>query len=268
MSHTAWHDDVPVMLFALDTAGRVVAANRFAAERLGYDQEELVGAPFAGFVLPDDRENLPYRSTWSARMTGRIERADLRLAARDGSTFWVEGAFRTVTTSDDEAVRLASCTDISARRGAETIVHESNSFLRAIVEGTGDAVYLKDRRGRYLMINPVVTRLIGRTPEDIIGKDDTHLFEPATAEGMREQDLRVMTLGTSLTYEESIEASTGARTYLTTMDAFTDGNGAIVGVIGISRDITDHKQAEEALRQSDEQLRQAQRMEAVGRLAG
>jgi PAS domain S-box-containing protein len=139
---------------------------------------------------------------------------------------------------------LAAVTTERAR--AERSLQQSYDLVRAVVEGTTDAVFVKDREGRYLMINAAGAGFLGKTVAEVIGQDDTQLFTPLTARAIMEGDRRVMATGEVQTYEDFGTAAGVTRTYLTTKGPYRDARGTILGVIGISRDITERKQAEEA----------------------
>ena len=129
------------------------------------------------------------------------------------------------------------------------------SLLRGITEGTTDAVFVKDLEGRYLMINSAGARFVGRPVEDVIGKDDVALFTPETGRVIMERDHRVIESGVTQTYEESATSKGVNRFYLSTKGPYRDARGQIVGLLGISHDITDRKRAEEEIRQSQQKLR-------------
>ena len=139
---------------------------------------------------------------------------------------------------------LAAVTTERAR--AEGALQQSYDLLRAVVEGTTDAVFVKDRQGRYLMINAAGAAFLGKTIAEVIGKDDTDLFSSETARAIMEGDRRIMATGEVQTYEDVGTAAGVTRTYLSTKGPYRDARGTILGVIGISRDITERKQAEEA----------------------
>jgi len=129
------------------------------------------------------------------------------------------------------------------------------SLLRGITEGTTDSIFVKDLQGRYLMINSAGARLLGRSVEEVIGKDDRELFAPENGREIMAADRRVVESGTTQTYEELGVSAGVARTYLSTKGPYRDPNGEIVGLLGICRDITDRKRAEEEFRQSQQKLR-------------
>jgi two-component system cell cycle sensor histidine kinase/response regulator CckA len=138
-----------------------------------------------------------------------------------------------------EQMRLRAETRISDRAR-----QESTDLLRAIAEWTPDAVFVKDRNGRYLLFNPAASQFVGRNVEDVLGRDDTELFDADGARRVMKRDRRVMATGQIETEEELLTARGVTRTFLATKAPYRDRDGNIIGVIGISRDITDQKAAE------------------------
>jgi len=129
------------------------------------------------------------------------------------------------------------------------------SLLRGITEGTTDAVFVKDLHGRYLMINTAGARLLGLSVDEVLGKNDRDLFSPETAVPIMARDRAVLQLGESQVYEEVGGSGGVTRTYLATKSPYRDAGGDVVGLIGISRDITERKRAEEEIRRSQQKLR-------------
>ncbi len=111
---------------------------------------------------------------------------------------------------------LAVVRDITERKRAERALLESRTLLHAVVEGTSDAIFVKDLEGRYLMINSSGARLLGKTVNEVIGKDDLALFSPETARAIMAGDREVMARKGPSTYEETGTAAGATRTYLST----------------------------------------------------
>jgi PAS domain S-box-containing protein len=129
------------------------------------------------------------------------------------------------------------------------------SLLQGITEGTTDSVFVKDLDGRYLMINSAGASFLARSINDVLGKDDLELFGPETGRAIMQRDRAIMQAGRTETYEELATSAGVARTYLSTKGPYRDANGQVIGLLGISRDITDRKRAEEEIRQSQQKLR-------------
>lgn len=151
--------------------------------------------------------------------------------------------------------------EIGERRRAEVEARRSWDLLRAVAEGTTDAVFVKDEEGKYLFLNPAAARFVDRRVEDVLGSDDSAYFDAPSAEIIMASERRVMRTGIAETNEETLTAGGVTRTFLATKAPYRNENGDICGTIGVSHDITDRRKLEV-------QLRQSQKMEAIGRLAG
>ena len=135
------------------------------------------------------------------------------------------------------------------RRGFR-LLENSNSLLRAVVDSTTDAVYVKDREGRYTLFNEAAAKLIGKPVDDVIGQDDTNLFDPESAQRVIGWDRKVMASGQPETYEIDLWIKQVRRAYFTTKSPHRDANGKIIGVVGISRDVTERQTTDAALREA------------------
>lgn len=141
---------------------------------------------------------------------------------------------------------------------------EALGLLAAIAESSDDAIFAKDRQGRYLLFNRAASGFVGKSPEEVLGKDDRTLFPAHQAELLLETDERVMAEGQAETREEALDTPHGKRTFLATKGPLRDAEGRIYGVFGMARDITARKAAEDDLRQRHEELRRFNRA-TVGR---
>ena len=130
------------------------------------------------------------------------------------------------------------------QRAAQMENRRTQRLLAAIVDGSTDAIYAKDLEGRYLVFNREIARATGKTAELALGCDDTALFAPQQAAAIRANDRRVIDGNLVDTYEENLSTVDGERTYLATKGPLRDGDGRVVGVFGISRDITERKRAD------------------------
>jgi PAS domain S-box-containing protein len=132
---------------------------------------------------------------------------------------------------------------------------QQHGLLQAIIDGTTEAVYVKDAQGRYLMINAAGAGMLGRKVEEVIGKNDSEFFSAETARQIMERDLKIMDGGQSRTLEEHVEIDEASRTFLATKGPYRDGRGNIIGLVGIAVDITERNRAAAALAESEERFR-------------
>jgi PAS domain S-box-containing protein len=135
--------------------------------------------------------------------------------------------------------------EIIERKKIEEELWQSNIILTAIVEGNTDAIYVKDLQGRYLTINQAGSLVFGLPAEEIIGKTDVELLSPEIGQEIMDADRNIITSGQATTAEETLDYGDRKRFFLTTRCTLKTSTGEIIGLIGISRDITDQKQAEE-----------------------
>lgn len=127
-------------------------------------------------------------------------------------------------------------------------------LLEAIAEGSTDAIYAKDRSGRYLLLNRELSRFVGKTKMEILGKDDSVVF-PDAADRLMAEDRRVIEFEQVETSEETLPTVGGARTFLVTRGPLHDAEGAVTGLFGVARDITERKFQEREIQASEARFR-------------
>jgi|GEM_PF-1083220 len=152
------------------------------------------------------------------------------------------------------AVQIA-VRDISARRKAELDLRESHSLFNRIIEGTRDAIFIYDMEGRCLMHNSASKELLGMCPTQVVGKTIEEIFPEKTARLARMQNELALATGRTLEYELLAEAPQGNRTLLVQKGVYRNHRNEVVGIIGIARDITERKLAEEKLARSERHFR-------------
>ncbi len=140
-------------------------------------------------------------------------------------------------------------------RQAQVEQLRASALLAAIVDGTRDLIFAKDLEGRYLLLNRAGERLVGHPAAAVLGRDDRAIYPAEQAERFMALDRRVIAEGAFQTEESALATPDGERIFLSTRVPLRDTDGTVVGVIGIDRDITERKQAELALRESEERLR-------------
>jgi PAS domain S-box-containing protein len=148
-------------------------------------------------------------------------------------------------------------------------LRETEEMLRTISDAIPDPLFVKDRASRWLFANPGALAAIGKESEQVLGKSDAEIYDDrAIAERLIATDRRVMESGRAEVVEETVQTPGGHRVFLSTKVPYRGADGTVVGIIGSARDITDRVRAEQVLRDTEEQLRQAQKLESIGRLAG
>ena len=131
----------------------------------------------------------------------------------------------------------------------------SLQLLQAISDHTGDIIFAKDLQGRYQFFNRMACEEIGLSVDQVLGRDDSQIFSPEVAANLRTNDARVLALGHNQQFEEEVNTPQGPQINLCTKGPMRDANGQIVGLFGVSRNITPQRRAERALRESDAHYR-------------
>ncbi len=232
-----------------DLDGRITFMNAGARKMIGLsDDEDPRDLHFTDYVPQEWQEFFLDTVVGTARKHGHWE-GEMQFRHRQSgalvdvfrSTFLIRDAvgqpsgYATVTR------------DITAAKRAEEALRASEGLLRAVADGTIDAVFVKDRDGKYLLFNEAAARFVGKPAAEVLGLDDTALFDPVGAAVVMGRDRRVMATGQVETEEETLTAAGATRTYLSTKGPYRDETGTVVGVIGISRDITETKRTQERL---------------------
>jgi PAS domain S-box-containing protein len=247
-----------VLLLARD--GAVREANRAACELLGFERAYLLRGTIAAFAPVESL------AVWDAKLEtvfARGQTAEFRqsLWTKDGRAIPCE--VRLVPAPELNGEALAHCFARDLRERLETArrLQTSRELFRALVQSTVDLIFVKDRSGRYTMINQAFADLSGRREEQILGRTDADLFTPEQVKRVAAEDREVCETGRIVRGEQELMIGGRALCFDYTRAPVRDQEGRIVGVVGVARDVT----AERSLAQ---QLVQAQRLEAISSLAG
>lgn len=122
------------------------------------------------------------------------------------------------------------------------------NLLEAVADGSADAIFAKDLEGRYILFNRAASEFVGKPVAEVLGRDDRAIFPPEQAELLMAAGRQVIAEGRGVTREEVLSTSGGERTFIATKAPLRDGNGRVIGIFGISRDITQQKRTEATLR--------------------
>ncbi len=218
-------------------------------EMLGYGDQDLPNHidTWKQLLHPQDTERvMKILGDHFAKKTDHYS-AEFRLKCQDGNYKWILSRGKALWDTQGNLVRMAgSHTDISDRKDEQIL-------LTSLIDCIPDLVFCKDSKGVYKMCNNAFETFAGRDRKDIIGKSDFELFPPEEALGFREQDRFMMLQKQSHRNEEWITYPNGKRRLVDTLKTpFCCPEGKLMGTIGISRDITDRKQKEEAVKKQAE----------------
>ncbi len=270
---------IPDAIVAVNREGTILQINSQVQELFGYERDDLIGAKVE-MLVPDRlrSEHRHHRAGFAEHPKTRRMGADLELYGRrkNGVEFPVEISLSPVQV-EGKSVVLSAIRDISDRKRIEQELRrvseemhrqtverlgEYRARLAAIIDSSEDAILAKTLDGTITAWNKGAERIYGYAPEEIIGKSISTLV-PADRPGEIPEIMRKIGRGESIEHYESVRVTKDGRhlNVSIAVSPLRDASGEIVGASAIARDITEQRKAEE-------QLRQSQKMEAVGRLAG
>ncbi len=158
-------------------------------------------------------------------------------------------------------LRLAAAIPRTAKLAGEK--GETFALLQGVIEGTSDAVFVKDAKGRYLLINQAGAKILGKSVEEVLGGEDAEIYTEETSRQIQKSDLNIMVSGQPRTSEEVRWIGGRSRAYSVTRAPYRNAKGEIIGIIGIARDITERREAEDLVRRQTEALTRALKMVAA-----
>ncbi len=248
-------------IFLTDPNGVVTSWNVAAERIIGYPEAEAMGQHFSLIFTPEDVEaGMPEQELRQAREWGRAE--DERWHQRkDGERFWALGI---VTPLRDATGKLTGYSkilrDMTERKRAEEALRLTEERFRLMVQTVQDyAVFLMDPEGNVASWNEGAQRILGYTTEEIMGKSGALLFtEEDRRNGLPEQELRTAAETGKATDENWLVSKRGLRFWASgATTALRDESGNLRGFVKIVRDLTERREAEERIRESEERLRVA-----------
>ena len=187
----------------------------------------------------------------------------------DGEVKWCRSIGQPETVNGEVVRGYGTFQDITELKQAALELEHQTALLQQIMDSAPDLIFFKDTDGVYLGCNTAFERFAGRPEAEQIGRTDFDFFEPDLAHLFRSMDRMALESERAHRNEEWVTYPDGSRVLLDTLKTpFYSPDGELLGLVGISRDITERRHAEEEREKLQGQLVQAQKMEAVGRLAG
>ena len=246
----------PVGYLTLDKEGLIKEANLTATQLLGVERSFVVKQSINHFIYRDDRD-IHYLHLKKLFDTGIPQDCELRLVKKDGSQFWVN--MKTTATQKDESgsvVYQTALIDITNKK--------SEAKYRFLTENMNDVVWTADLDLNVTYDSPVVERVLGYTPEERMGQKAIAMLTP----GSYARALEVLDAELKRDQEEGVDPDRTIKLELEyyhkngsivwmecVVSAIRDDSGKIIGIHGVSRDITDRRHAESAMRESDKRFR-------------
>jgi PAS domain S-box-containing protein len=292
---------IPDFLILVDREGEITMANHAITSALGYKEDELIKKPVEVIIPQKDA----VKSLLSGSgVNGTITNLESAYRSKDGKEMPVIFSRAVIRNNiGDIAGFVIAALDITERKETENRLRDIQFQQKAILNNIPDIAWLKDKEGRFIMVNEPFGKFCGVRSQDIVGKTDFDIWPNDVAKRYAIYDREVMMEGKRKSLEEPLTEKEGKKLIVETIRIpIYNDKGDIIGTAGISRDITerakegkrlvqvleaerksrevitsmleDNNQVREKLEKSLEKLRDAQahlvhaeKMEAVGRMA-
>jgi PAS domain S-box-containing protein len=259
-------------IYMLDPDGFVVSWNPGAQRLKGYTEAEILGRHFSLFYPEEDvRAGMPARTLATASHEGRFEAEGWRVA-QDGRRFWAHVVVDPIRAPDGELIGFAKVTrDLSERRVAEESLRRSEEQFRLLVQGVTDyAIYMLDRDGIITNWNVGAERIKGYAAAEVVGSHFSRFYRPEDrAAGL--PGIALATAAREGRFESEgwrLRKDGSAFWANVVIDPIRDAEGAIIGFAKVTRDVTEKRDAQQALEKAREALFQSQKLDAIGQLTG
>ena len=234
-----------------DATGSVLWVNSAFTRLTGYAAEEAIGRPLHHQGVTGQEATFD-RILQEIALSGCPWHGEIAVSRKDGTPYTEE---QTITPVKDQTGAIshliAIAQDVTAREEAEAALATERNLLRTLIDNLPDYIFIKDPQSRFVMINRAQAALLGvRSPEEAVGKTDQDFLPAALAAQYRSDEECVVRSGEPLLNHEERGPSRDDNEpawHLTTKVPLRDSRGGIVGVVGISRNITALKRTEHAL---------------------
>ncbi|HSV53106.1 MAG TPA: PAS domain-containing protein [Burkholderiaceae bacterium] len=234
--------------------GTVLRVNAEWQRSTGLSQDQVLGANLID-LFPEARDMaLDLHARARAGHEVAVPRHSQVVAGRE--TWW-EGSIHPIPAQGGTALlitarEITAAGEVDRPSGTaednqqEVALQEKLELIDAITHSTDDVIYAKDGLGRFRFANPAALALIGKPLDQVLGRTDAQLLEdPAAARQVMENDRRIMERGAAMEMEESVPLPDGTqRVWLSRKVPYRDDQGRVIGLLGISRDITERKRVE------------------------
>lgn len=246
-------------IFMLDTTGHIVTWNEGAKRIKGYSASEIIGKHFSSFYTAEDLETKkPERELKIAVATGKYEEEGWRVR-KDGSVFWASVVITALFNQQNKHIGFSKVTrDLTDRKKNEEVLRQSEEQYRSLVEQVTDyEICMLDEKGKIISWNEGAKKLKGYTNEEIIGKYFSIFYpEEDILNGKPAHELTVARKEGKYEEEGWRLRKDGSRFWANVIiTAVYNADNLLLGYSKVTRDLTERKEAERALRDSYERYR-------------
>lgn len=254
---------IPDNIYFKDCDGAYLRINDAKAKRSGLNSpDEATGKTDFDFFQADHSRRAQEDEKKIQDSGQGIIDSEERLVWPDGSVTWVSATKMPLRGSNGEIIGIMGISrDITQHHEMATELEYERDRLRTLIDHLPDIVFIKDRDGKFLTVNKALAKVYGRDSEkELLGKTDFDFAPKELAQAFRDDDLQVMNTAKPLINREEENIIEGTRSWLlTTKVPLTNNRGDVIGLVGIARDITKRKRAEQEIKKAKEAAEVANR---------
>ncbi len=245
----------PSTTVIVDIVGNIEYVNPKFTQITGYTSEEAIGRS-PRILKSGQHPKEFYQNMWNTILHGEEWRDEFHNRKKDGTLYWEYASISTIKDGNGNITNFIKVAeDITERKQAQQELQESKEQLHAILNNSATVIFLKDMSGRYLFINKRYENIFNISNKQIVGKTDYDIFPADMADIYIANDKKVISNNTLLKIEEKVPQSDGIHNYISIKFPLRNTNGEIYAICGIATDITEQKQIEQKIRESEERFR-------------
>ncbi len=255
------------VVFTINPDGYFTYISPVVIEKSGFQQVEITGMHFLTNVHPDDKNLMIQCFDYVIKKKEKISGIEFRAKHKNGEWRWHTFSASPIVNEKREVTAIIGLgNDITNCKTIEKALLRSETFLFSLLNNIPDVIWLKDPEGIYIACNEAYEKLVGRKMDEIVGGTDYDILSEEVADFVTQRDKNVIATNKVLRNEENLFFPGISREiFLDTIKTpvFGDKN-ELIGVLGIARDISERKQMEEKLSESQTKLRIALKLAHLG----
>lgn len=276
------------IILITDVFGNIIEVNENFCKKSGYAEKELLNQNYQ-VILEDYFTPEYYININNTVLQGKNWSGLLCSRNKNGNKVWLQSTISPFRNADGKIEKFVSVSfditeqknlEFMARKNQEHLMNQSKELLKisreltkqkqllqTVFDNTDFMIFLKDVNGKFLLVNKQLCKNLELgDPETVIGTSDFDYFDKETALDFYQKDKEIMQKGTVETFEEKIQLPKGESIFLTSKFPIYDESFKVIGICGISIDITEKKQNERKLKEAQAQIIQSEKMASLGLL--